>query len=156
MLSSRSKGTYTKSFTGPFLPCGIRVQFKMTASTYSETLPLKTYINLTSGSSTNSFEITQSHVNANTINATISNVAIILIGSGSSFLLKWVVAPGLTLSATAFSNPAMAVGQYYRITRSVSGSTLTITTRIWSSLSDYNNGAAAIGSSSSSFSIPTF
>jgi hypothetical protein len=154
-LSSRSKGTYTKSFSGPFLPCGVRVQFKMTASSYNETKALKTYINLT-GSSTKSFEITQSHVNANTINATISNVAIILIGSGSSFLLKWVVAPALTLSATAFSNPAMAVGQYYRITRTVSGSTLTITTRIWSSLSDYNNGAAAIGSSSSSFSIPTF
>ena len=152
-LSSRSKGTYTKSFSGPFLPCDIRVQFKMTASSYSETKPLKTYINLT-GNSTKSFEITQSHVNANQINVNIAAIALIFAGSGAASTLKWIVCSGLSLVISNPSGPAMAVGQYYRVTRTVSGSTLTISTKIWTSI--YNNGDAPIGSSSCSFSIPTF
>ena len=154
-LSSRSKGTYTKSFSGSFLPCGIRVQFKMTASTYNETKPLKTYINLT-GSSTKSFEITQSHVTANQINVNIATLAIIFIGSGATSAIKWVLCSGLSLICSNTSGPAMAVGQYYRVTSSVSGSTLTISTKIWTSIYNYNNGDAPIGSSSCSFSIPTF
>ena len=154
-LSSRSKGTYTKSFSGPFLPCDIRVQFKMTASSYSETKPLKTYINLT-GNSTESFEITQSHVNANQINVNIAAIALIFAGSGAASTLKWIVCSGLSLVISNPSGPAMAVGQYYRVTRTVSGSTLTISTKIWTSIYNYNNGDAPIGSSSCSFSIPTF
>ena len=127
----------------------------MTASSYSETKPLKTYINLT-GSSTESFEITQSHVNANQINVNIAAIALIFAGSGAASTLKWIVCSGLSLVISNPSGPAMAVGQYYRVTRTVSGSTLTISTKIWTSIYNYNNGDAPIGSSSCSFSIPTF
>lgn len=145
-------GTHVKSFSGPFLSCQMRAKFTFSANSYSENKVLKTYMNVRGG--THAHVVTASDVSRRGWATTIAGLSL-------SFAVK-ASALGYYLPDIfdAVSNiggwPALAVGQYYRVTTSVSGSTLTITTRVWASKADYDGGASHIASGTRSAAIPIF
>ena len=171
-----SLGTYTKTFSGPFLPCQMRAKFNFIAGSYTENKVLKTRMNISGG--TGYRTITASDVNNH-------QIAVEMVGLALSILVETLATQGFlricrtpprgpslvpsgqfTLCrqirlkpkraaifyssevsrqadividqlygslGTLSSWPALAVGQYYRITTSVSGSTLTVSVRVWAS-----------------------
>lgn len=145
-------GTYTRSFSGPFQSCEMRAVFKFSANSYSETKELKKFMNVRGG--THAHAVTASDVSSRGWATAIAGLSLSLAVNAGGL--------GLYLPDIfdAVSNiggwPALAVGQYYRVTTSVSGSTLTITTRVWASKADYDAGASPIASGTRSSTIPTF
>ena len=147
-----SLGTYTKTFSGPFLPCQMRAKFNFIAGSYTENKVLKTRMNIRGG--TGYRTITASDVNNHQIAVEIVGLAlsILVTPNAANIVIDQLYGSLGTLS----SWPALAVGQYYRITTSVSGSTLTVNMHVWPSKADYDAGGSVIASGSRSVTIPTF
>lgn len=143
-----SLGTYTKTFSGPFLPCQMRAKF----NSYTENKVLKTRMNISGG--TGYRTITASDVNNHQIAVEMVGLAlsILVTPNAANIVIDQLYGSLGTLS----SWPALAVGQYYRITTSVSGSTLTVSVRVWASKANDDAGGSAIASGSRSVTIPTF
>lgn len=146
-----SLGTYTKTFSGPFLPCQMRAKFNFIAGSYTENKVLKTRMNISGG--TGYKTITASDVNRHNFSVVIVGLVlqVVVAPTGANVIID----PLFTLAALS-SWPALAVGQYYRITTSVSGSTLTVNMHVWPSKADYDAGGSVIASGSRSVTIPTF
>lgn len=124
-----SLGTYTKTFSGPFLPCQMRAKFNFIAGSYTENKVLKTRMNISGG--TGYRTITASDVNNHQIAVEMVGLALSILATpnAANIVIDQLYGSLGTLS----SWPALAVGQYYRITTSVSGSTLTVSVRVWAS-----------------------
>lgn len=147
-----SLGTYTKTFSGPFLPCQMRAKFNFIAGSYTENKVLKTRMNISGG--TGYRTITASDVNNHQIAVEMVGLALSILATPNA---ANIVIDQLYGSLGTLSNwPALAVGQYYRITTSVSGSTLTVSVRVWASKANDDAGGSVIASGSRSVTIPTF
>lgn len=129
MNIQNSLGTYTKTFSGPFLPCQMRAKFNYIAGSYTENKVLKTRMNISGG--TGYRTITASDVNNHQIAVEMVGLALSILATpnAANIVIDQLYGSLGTLS----SWPALAVGQYYRITTSVSGSTLTVSVRVWAS-----------------------
>ena len=97
-----SLGTYTKTFSGPFLPCQMRAKFNFIAGSYTENKVLKTRMNISGGTVYRT--ITASDVNNHQIAVEIVGLALsILVApnaanagcrkSGASHFFEVCIAP---------------------------------------------------------------
>ena len=72
-----SLGTYTKTFSGPFLPCQMRAKFNFIAGSYTENKVLKTRMNISGG--TGYRTITASDVNNHQIAVEMVGLALSIL-----------------------------------------------------------------------------
>ena len=77
MNIQNSLGTYTKTFSGPFLPCQMRAKFNFTAGSYTENKVLKTRMNISGG--TGYWTVTASDVNNHQIAVEIVGLALSIL-----------------------------------------------------------------------------
>ena len=107
----------------------MRAKFNYIAGSYTENKVLKTRMNISGG--TGYRTITASDVNNHQIAVEMVGLAlsILVTPNAANIVIDQLYGSLGTLSRW----PALAVGQYYRITTSVSGSTLTVSVRVWAS-----------------------
>ena len=74
-----SLGTYTKTFSGPFLPCQMRAKFNFIAGSYTENKVLKTRMNISGG--TGYRTITASDVNNHQIAVEMVGLALSILAT---------------------------------------------------------------------------
>ena len=77
MNIQNSLGTYTKTFSGPFLPCQMRAKFNFIAGSYTENKVLKTRMNISGG--TGYRTITASDVNNHQIAVEMVGLALSIL-----------------------------------------------------------------------------
>lgn len=146
-----SKGTFSETIETKGLICGVRVNAKISARDFSDTVSIKKYLDAPSGKKTSYHTVTTSDVVGSIILSTIGGFTLSLYFKKA----KYVLAPLAQQACAKFLDtadslnislgiPSPQVGQYYKVVTYYKNYKAYIETTVWYNKNAYDVGADPI------------